>query len=55
MSRGRRSPTTLRVEQTLSELVFGMPAPWRILPVHRADVEGQQRVEADRVDGAAEF
>jgi hypothetical protein len=21
-----------------------MPAPWRILPVHRADLEGEQRV-----------
>ena len=30
MSRGRARPQPLRVEQT----VFGMPAPWRILPVH---------------------
>jgi hypothetical protein len=41
---GPASPVTLRVEQTCSELVFGMPAPWRILPVHRADLEGEQRV-----------
>ena len=48
MSRGPARPQLLRVEQTRSELIFGMPAPWRILPVHGVDVEGQQRVEADK-------
>jgi hypothetical protein len=36
MSRGRARPQLLRVEQTRSELVFGMPAPWRFPSVHRA-------------------
>jgi hypothetical protein len=48
MSRGRARPQLLRVEQIRSKLVFGMPAPWRILPVHGVDVEGQQRVERPR-------
>jgi hypothetical protein len=29
-----------RVEQTYSELVFGMPAPWRTSSVQRSDLEG---------------
>ena len=53
MSRGRARPQLLRVEQIRSKLVFGMPAPWRILPVHGVDVEGQQRVERPR--GAPSF
>jgi hypothetical protein len=37
---GPASPMTLRVEQTYSELVFGMPAPWRASSVQRYDLEG---------------
>ena len=48
MSRGRARPQLLRVEQIRSKLVFGMPALWRILPVHGVDVEGQQRVDLVR-------
>jgi hypothetical protein len=38
---GPASPVTLGVG---SELVFGMPAPWRISSVHGHDLEGEQRV-----------
>jgi hypothetical protein len=41
---GPASPVTLGVEQTCSELVFGMPSPWRISSVHGHDLEGEQRV-----------
>ena len=45
MSRGRARPQLLRVEQTRSELVFGMPAPRRISSVHGHDLEGEQWVD----------